>query len=236
MPTRTPHFTSAHPPVTGAGSVRAPVRILLVDDHPAVRLGARALLDAQPDMQVVAHASGAEDAIGQLTEPIDLAILDYHLGDGEDGLWLTAELKRTENPPHVLVYSAFADGALAVMALVAGADGLLGKHELADELCCAIRRLARGQHNLPAVSPSIAHVMRSQLEPQDQAIFGMLLHGIAPEAIAERLETTHEDVHARRLLMLRSFKPARPPSVLPMATRAPLDYERARRRPARAAA
>ena len=235
MCTHTSQPTSAHARITGDDSGHARVRILLVDDHPAVRLGARALIDAQPDMEVVAQASSADDALRQLAAPIDVAIVDYHLGDGEDGLWLATQLKRRANPPRVLVYSAFADGALAVMAPIAGADGLLGKHEIADELCCAIRRLARGQHNLPAVSSSIARAMRSQLEPRDQAIFGMLLHGITPDAIAERLRITHEELHARRLLMLRSFKPARPPSALPMATRAPLDYERGRRSTARRA-
>jgi DNA-binding NarL/FixJ family response regulator len=236
MPTHTSHLTSADAPVTPQGSERRRTRALLVDDHPAVRLGARALIDAQPDMRVVAQAASAGDALGQLAGPIDVAIVDYHLGDGEDGLWLTTQLKRSENPPRVLVYSAFADGALAVMALIAGADGLLGKHELPDELCCAIRRLARGQHNLPAVSPSIAHAMRSRLEPRDQALFGMLLHAITPDAIAERLGITHEELHARRSLILRSFKPARPPSPLPMAARAPLDYERPKRSTARRAA
>lgn len=56
----------------------------------------------------------------------------------------------------MLIYSAFADGALAVTALIAGADVVIGKDELGQELCRAIRRLARGQHRLPAIIPSIA--------------------------------------------------------------------------------
>lgn len=236
MFTHTSHPTSGHASTPGDDSRHARVRVLLVDDHPAVRVGARALIDAQPDMEVVVQASTADDVLSQLPGPIDVAIVDYHLGDGEDGLWLTAQLKRSENAPRVLIYSAFADGALTVMALVAGADGLLGKHDIADELCGAVRRLARGDHHLPAVSSSIAHAMRCRLAPRDQAIFGMLLHGVAPDVISERLGITLEELHSRRSHMLRSFKPARPPSALPTATRAPLDYERRRRSTAHRAA
>jgi hypothetical protein len=65
------------------------------------------------------------------------------------------------------------------MAMIAGADGLLGKDELGNEVCNPIRRVARCQRHLPAIAPSVANAMRSRLEPRDQAIFGMLLHGRA---------------------------------------------------------
>lgn len=212
------------------------IRVLLVDDHPAVRAGARMLIDDQPDMRVVAEASSVDEALGRLESPVDVAIVDYHLGDGRDGLSLTADLKRLRPPPRVLIYSAFADGALAVSAVIAGADGLLGKHELGQELCRAVRRLARGLHHLPALTASVAAVMRSPLKPGDQAIFGMLLHGVAPDVIAERLSITDEELHSRRAIMLRSLKPGRAPSALPAGSRAPLDYERPRRRASRRAA
>jgi DNA-binding NarL/FixJ family response regulator len=187
-------------------------------------------------MRVVAEASSADEGLGRLEGPVDLAIVDYHLGQGRDGLWLTAELKRQQPALPVLLYSAFADSALAVTALIAGADGLLGKHEIGDELCRVIRRLARGHHHLPAVTASVAHVLRSRMKQRDQAIFGMLLHGVAPATIAERLGISPEELHTRRTLMLRAFKPVRASGGLPAGARAPLDYQRplrrANRRPA----
>jgi DNA-binding NarL/FixJ family response regulator len=78
------------------------IRVLLVDDHPAVRAGARKLIDDEPDMAVVAVARDAEEAPRQSASSIDVAVVDYHLGDGRDGLWLTTELKRLERPPGVL--------------------------------------------------------------------------------------------------------------------------------------
>ncbi len=217
------------------GSQDTPIQVLLVDDHAAVRVGARKLIDDQPDMRVVAEARSAEEALTQLEEPVDVAVVDYQLGAGHDGLWLAAQLKRIEPAPRVLVYSAFADGALAVAALIAGADGLLGKDELGQELCRAIRRLARGQHHLPAVGSSIAHVTRARLEPRDQAVFGMLLHGIAPEVIVERLGITFEELHARRSIILGRLRRERRP-LAPSEALAPLDYERPIRRRTRWAA
>ena len=213
-----------------------PIRVLLVDDHPAVRLGLRKLIDDQPDMRIVVEAATAREAIGRGDRRCDVAIVDYRLGGAEDGLWLTTELKRIEPPPRVLVYSAFADGALAVNALIAGADGLLGKHELGEEICSAIRRLAHGRHNLPAVTSSIADTMRSRLQPRDHALFGLLLHGLAPEAIAAELQLTPDELAARRTAMLRSLSPARYDPAAPPGPRAPLDYERPRRRSSRRAA
>lgn len=222
--------------VTSDRRVPDPIRVLLVDDHPAVRLGMRQLIDGQPDMHVVAALADAREALSQPEWPIDVAIVDYHLGEAEDGLWLTTQLKRIASPPQVLLYTAFADGALAAAAVIAGADGLLGKHELGDELCCAIRRLARGHHNLPAISPSIADAMRPRFGRGDQAIFSMLLHGIASDAIAAALSITPEELDDRRSIMLRALKPTSVHSGVARGARVPLDYERPKRRLSRWAA
>lgn len=209
---------------TSAGDLNR-IQVLLVDDHPAIRLGVRMLIDDQPDMRVLAEADGIDDALSKLERPADVAIVDYDLGERRDGLWLTAHIKRLALRPRVLVYSAFADVALAVTALIAGADGLLPKHALGQELCRAIRMLARGIHHLPAIPRSVAQAMHSRLAPDDHAIFGMLLHGTAPEAIAEQLGITLEELHARRAAILQSLKTDRTP-----LGSSPLDYERPKRR------
>lgn len=215
-------------------AVGPPTRVLLVDDHPAVRLGVRRLIEDQPDMTVAAEASSMDEALRKLDASIDVAIVDFQLTGGRDGLSLTMHLKRLEPLPRVLVYSAFADGALAVSAVIAGADGLLGKEALGEELCTAIRRLARGQHYLPAVTASVASAMSSRLEPSDRAVFGMLLHGITASEVAERVGLSLEQLHGCRARILGSLK--RGPSSLLAGARAPLDYERPYRRASRWAA
>jgi DNA-binding NarL/FixJ family response regulator len=216
------------------GAVSVPIaqgciRVLLVDDHPAVRVGIRKLIDDQPDMIVVGEASSATEGMGD-PRSVDVAILDYHL-DGRNGLWLTRRLKELERPPRVLIYSAFADGALAVAAIVAGADGLLSKGSLGDELCATVRNLARGRQSLPAITPSIAQALRSQLAPRDQAIFGMLLHGIEPGEIATALAISRPELDARRSNMLHPLASTIHGTRPSGGARAPLDYERSRRAP-----
>jgi DNA-binding NarL/FixJ family response regulator len=220
-----------------AASTMTSIGVLVVDDHPAVRHGVQALVDSQPAMRVVTEARSAEEALTRLTDSIDVAVIDYHLGDGRDGLSLTADLKALEDGPRVLVYSAFADLGLAVAALIAGADGLVGKHELGQEVCRAIRTVAGGQNRLPAIPASVVQAMRARLQPPDQAIFGMLVDGIDSNVIAECLGITRRELHRRRLMMLRSLTTGTTPMpVSPTDASAPLDYERARRRPSRRAA
>ncbi|MHB8696396.1 MAG: response regulator [Solirubrobacteraceae bacterium] len=227
--THAPQLAPHYPDTRADTPEPTTIRILLVDDHPAVRRRARALIDDQPDMSVVAEASSVAEALDKLKRPFDVAIIDYHLGDSRDGLSLIAHLKSRQPTARALVYSAFADGALAITALIAGADGLLGKHELGEELCTAVRRVARGRQHLPAISQPVAHAMRSRLQPRDKAIFAMLLHGVAPEVIADRLGITSRELEARRVTILSSLKPTPALSGLPAGARAPLDYERARR-------
>lgn len=70
--------TSQQTPKPRAADVTQ-IRVLVVDDHPAVRAGARLLIDDQPDMRVVAEASSVDEALGRLESPFDVAIVDYHL-------------------------------------------------------------------------------------------------------------------------------------------------------------
>jgi DNA-binding NarL/FixJ family response regulator len=209
---------------------RARIRVLIVDDHPAIQLGTRALIDDQPDMRVVAQARSVSEAMSVLDAPIDVAIVDYHLRDGCDGLALIAHIRERRSAPRTLVYSAFADAPLAALAVIAGADGMLGKHELGDELCNAIRRVARGQLHLPSIASPVSDAMRARLEPVNQAIFEMLLHGVAPPTIAERLSITPQQLATRRAEMLRSLKRSRIQPTWPDQSTAPLDYERPKRR------
>jgi CheY-like chemotaxis protein len=77
------------------------IRVLVVDDHPAVRLGIRRLLEDQPDF-VLAGVTGTAEAAMSIAErePIDVVVSDYHLGS-RNGLWLSRKLKRLPEPPRV---------------------------------------------------------------------------------------------------------------------------------------
>ena len=193
---------------SGGGPTR--LRVLVVDDHPAVRLGLLQLLDDQPDFEVVDAASSAEEARSLAErDPIDVAVVDYQLGS-RSGLWLSRMLKRLEPAPGVVIYSAFSDGPLAAASVVAGADGLVSKGGAGAELCHVVRAVARGYSRLPLVPPTLAGAMRRRLGPEEQAIFGMLLAGIEPSEIASTLGISDQALDSRRWAMLHKLEGLRP--------------------------
>ena len=207
----------------------AQINILLVDDHPAVRLGIRRLIADEPDLALVAEHGGASADTVEVARWADVAVIDYHLGD-RDGLWLAEQVKRAGDPPAVLIYSAFADAHLAVAAIVAGADGLLPKATLAEELCVAIRRLASGRQYFPAITPSVAAAVCARLEPTDRAICSMLIHGLPAVEIGARLGLASSQLAASRRSILEVIAPRAARAHILDAARTPLDYDRPRRR------
>ena len=208
------------------------LRLLVVDDHPAVRLGLLQLLDDQPDFVVVEAVCSAEEARSLAErEPIDVAVVNYQLGS-RTGLWLTRKLKELEPAPGVVMYSAYCDGPLAAACVVAGADGLISKGGVGAELCHAVRAVARGQSRLPLVPPTLAGAMRRRLGAQEQAIFGMLLAGIDPAEIAITLGISERALDTRRWAMLQKLEGLRTGHAAGASSRAPLFRGRVRRRPA----
>jgi DNA-binding NarL/FixJ family response regulator len=182
------------------------LRMLVVDDHPAVRTGVTQLLVEQPDLVVVDAVSSAEAAMSLAErEPIDVAVVDYQLGS-RSGLWLSRMLKRLDPPPRVVIYSAYCDGPLSAACVVAEADGLVSKGGVGDELCDAVRRVADGATRLPPVPPRLAEAMRRRLEPEDQAIFGMLLAGIEKAEVAATLGMSRAGLDSRMWAMLHKLE------------------------------
>jgi DNA-binding NarL/FixJ family response regulator len=204
MTTATQHPVS-EPPESGEDPV-VRKRLLVVDDHPAVRVGLRKLLTEEDDFEVVAAVATAE--AGMLiaeNERIDVAVVDYQL-PGRSGLWLTRKLKRLPEPPVVLMYSAYADGVLVAAAVVAQADAIVSKGKLGSELCEAIRGAASGRMHMPPLSPRLAESLRRRLDHQEQAIFGMLLAGIKPTEVAATLGLSAARLESRLWEMLRRLE------------------------------
>jgi DNA-binding NarL/FixJ family response regulator len=180
--------------------------VLIVDDHAAVRAGLRELLDDDPDLEVVAAVDGAEPAMKVAErEPIDVAVVDYQLGS-RNGLWLSRKLKRLPSPPAVLIYSAYADSVLAAAAVVAQADALVSKGGLGSELRDEIRRVARGGSGLRPMPEWLGDAIRARYGAEEQAIFGMLLAGIATGEIARTLELSEAGLESRLGSMLRKLQ------------------------------
>jgi DNA-binding NarL/FixJ family response regulator len=189
-----------------AGSTRPQVRLMVLDDHPAVRMGLVQLLEAQPDFDVCAVCINAEAAIAQATaQEIDVAVVDYQL-PGRNGLWICRRLKRLARPPAVVVFSAFADHRLAACCAVAQADAVLNKGVLGSELCDAIRSVARGRRLLPKVPRPFADTLRAKLAEPEQLLFGMMLSAIPRKEIRRALRISEHELDARAEAMLRTLE------------------------------
>jgi DNA-binding NarL/FixJ family response regulator len=120
-------------------------RLLLVDDHAIVRLGLMTLLNDQPDMEVVAEASTAVEAV-QAVEKFkpDVVLMDIRL-PGEGGIEATRQVTARFPASKVVMLTSFADDDLVVRAISAGAVGYVLKQVGNEELLRAIRAAARGE-------------------------------------------------------------------------------------------
>lgn len=137
------------------------IRILLADDHQMFREGVRGLLEARPDMSVVAEAGTGEEALSQATEHRpDVVVLDVSM-PGRGGLETVAELKKRNPRVRVLMLTVHPEDRFAVRCLKGGADGYMTKDNATDELITAIRKVHTGGKY---VSPSLAENLVMSLD------------------------------------------------------------------------
>ncbi|WP_300265900.1 response regulator transcription factor [Microbacterium sp.] len=120
------------------------IRVLLVDDHPVVRAGLRAIIEAR-GFTVVGEASTGEDALVVASERRpDVVLCDLRLGEGMDGVATTLALRRMPHAPAVLILTTFDHDAQIIRAVEAGAAGYLLKDVDNDTIARAIVDAAAG--------------------------------------------------------------------------------------------
>ena len=175
------------------------VTVLLVDDHPVVRTGLRAVIDAHPDVSVVGEAATGEEAVvvaGRL-QP-DVVLCDLRLGDGMDGIATTVELRRLRPAPAVLVLTTFDRDAELLGAVEAGAAGYVLKDQSPDEIVDGIRRTARGEMVLsPELATRVVRGMRNpaaRLTDRELEVLRLLATGASNKEIAKSLFVTEATV------------------------------------------
>jgi DNA-binding NarL/FixJ family response regulator len=124
--------------------VRAPIRLVLVEDHPMYRAGLVATLQLDQDITVVASAETGAQAVGLVTEhPPDVVVLDIGLPDG-DGVSLVPRILAAAPDSHILMLTSSEDDATVYAALRAGARGYIVKTADADEIVRAVHTVASG--------------------------------------------------------------------------------------------
>ncbi len=140
------------------------IRILLADDHPIVREGLRAVLETQPDFEVIAEAASGDEALRlTLTTMPDILLLDLEM-PVMDGVETIRRLRQQQPNARVIVFTAFDNDERIIHAVQAGANGYLLKGAPRDEIFRAIRVTMEGGSLLQPVVASklLRHVGHQQ--------------------------------------------------------------------------
>jgi DNA-binding NarL/FixJ family response regulator len=175
------------------------VRIVLVDDHPVVRRGLRALIDTLDGLEVVGEAADGEEAVRevQLLQP-DVVLMDVRM-PGLDGVEATRRVRTSCPGTAVLVLTMYDEDATVLAAMRAGASGYLLKGADQEEIEAAVRAVAAGQTIFgPGVAAHLLDVFASgaaaqtptpfpELTERERAILDLLAGGSRTAAIAEEL-------------------------------------------------
>ncbi len=174
------------------------ITVLLVDDHPVVRSGLRAVLEAD-DLSVVGEASTGEEAIvlaGHLHP--DVVLCDLRLGAGIDGIETTAALRALTPAPAVLILTTFDRDAEILGAIEAGAAGYVLKDVSPEAIVDGIRRAATGDMVLtPEVATRALKGMRSplpRLTARELEVLRLIATGAGNKEIARVLFVTEATV------------------------------------------
>ena len=188
------------------------IRVVIVDDHPALRAGLNTVLTNEPGIVFAGESSGAEENLWPTlnTARPDLVLMDYHLPRG-DGLQLCYRIKQQLPAPGVIIFSAYASSELTLPAMLAGADAVLSKAVGARELFEAIRLVNRGERLLVPLSATAMREASARIPEADRALVGMLLDGAGEADTARVLRIEPRDVRhtvQRTLRALRLDVPA----------------------------
>ncbi|HIY66107.1 MAG TPA: response regulator transcription factor [Candidatus Agrococcus pullicola] len=175
------------------------VSVLIVDDHPVVRTGLRAVIDANERTKAVGEAATGEEAI-QLAEHLrpDVVLCDLRLGEGMDGIATTRALRSLDAAPAVLILTTFDRDAEVMGALEAGAGGYLLKDVAPDAIVEALVTVAGGGTYLPQelASRVLTGIRKPlpRLTARETDVLRLLATGISNREIAKRLYVSEATV------------------------------------------
>lgn len=193
------------------------ISVVIADDHPALRMGVRALLEAEPDLRVVAEVAVGEQVVEVVRDKRpDVLVLDIELTD-VGGLDVLRRLRQAGTETRVLVFSVHGDRSCVLAAIRMGAVGYLLKGTTATELREAVRRVAAGDHYM---SPSLAEMVidayargsdaaeagtHDTLTGREREVLQLTAVGLTHHEVGRRLGISPRTVEAHRARLLRKL-------------------------------
>ncbi|MGJ7918856.1 response regulator transcription factor [Massilia sp. LXY-6] len=189
-------------------TIQAPVHIMLVDDHPLVRDGLRARLEAVPHFRVVAEAGSGGEALQLLGGArIDLVLMDITMRDGS-GIEATAQLNRSHPDVAVLILSMHDKLEYVSQAMQAGARGYVLKDAPGKDIVLAIDTVMGGgiYYSAP-VARQLARpaAQDNQLTSREQEVLRHIANGESNKQIARALDLSVRTVETHRLNIKRKL-------------------------------
>jgi DNA-binding NarL/FixJ family response regulator len=192
-------------------------RILLADDHALVRRGLKLVLDAEPDLEVVAEAGDGAEAVKRALEPdVDLAIIDISM-PRMTGLQAVAELRERRAKLRMLILSMHENERYLYEALKAGASGYVLKTVADRDLVEACRAAMRGEAFLyPGAMTSLIRdylrqardnepIREDPLTPREQEVVKLIAESYSTRQIADTLVISEKTVDRHRTNILEKL-------------------------------
>jgi DNA-binding NarL/FixJ family response regulator len=179
--------------------ISMPITVIIVDDHPVVRTGLRALLSQHPDIAVVGEAASGEEGIA-LAEQLhpQVVLCDLRLGAGIDGVATTALLRAQSPAPAVIILTTFDPDVEILRAVEAGAAGYLLKDVSPATIVSSLHEAAAGRMVFaPEMARRVVDGMRQpqiRLTTREHEVLGLLDTGASNREIARTLFITEATV------------------------------------------
>ncbi len=172
------------------------IRILITDDHALIREGLRKVFGRENDIEIVAEAQTAAEAVACVREhQLDVAVLDFNL-PGRSGLDALQQIRELRPQLPVLMLSMMPERGIALRAFKAGAVGFVSKESAADDIVTAVRQAAAGgKYVSPAVAQELASgiglpadkMPHQTLSDREFQVLRMIAGGRNTRQIAEQL-------------------------------------------------